>query len=1844
MERNKNVKRLIALLLSACLLVGGFPVAALGEGEFDFSPELEQPAGEEWAADELALVEADAVMPQEVTEPTEEPSESPEPSAEPEPSAAPAAPGTPQYLHTAEIVLNATPAEGLTGEELEAFHPAGSASVGRYLPAAPADGQESWRQILTVTVTPPQLELSGLELAFPQEWVAATGADAGSFLIENNGQSLRLAQDAACFAWAEAAEAGSVLLFQKTEEPEEAATEATPLPGYARTTVAPQPGTPVLVAALRQGQLYLLDPAEGYAAVRVISEITAELNSLPEEIPEELEGFLYKNEALRLTVCGVECALTLVGLPAPATLDEPPQGEQPVAIEVDCSFDTPARVEMGYLEGNSDPVVWGGGKPDGLSVVVKKLAPAPASNTAALEKCLYTFRGTAQDGFAISADNTAKPGETVYLDLYSYRMDGGNLQYTQGFLSKSAAAIIHISQDAGPEGSLEKIYGGGSFVLSQTIDANYYESNKNYPPCTQNASPHAHTLAYSIWGFFTDSCNGAPDAAAKIHLFRYENGSYTRIWQTSEIVSGGQYLIAATADNGKTYRVLRPYKAATADGKDRNQNKKDFIASAGTVLGGRTDVLLYGLQAEAAAAGVRINDQSYTVTLTQSYQITQKVAADSTKVFLAAGDEILYERVPGYYGTTPEAAAPGADAAAQSEPESLVQWGDNAGNAYAEVTLKGTVKQESFANRHGGGSNGKPSGYNGAEIPLSDCLYDITKNTDGTYTVSRQHGTETVYVSAGFDTNDVRGPGQLEKADLEIAQLREGIFTLQEVNGAGRRYLAFRRNGWGVFFTKSNPLNTAVDNKGNVTETEQDCEFRIYRRDPSGAGSTELPGYVRCIRLEEIVPDGQYLLVAQYYCETDVPKSNDLYVVAPSVQQNRNSHCVKANHISLNGYTDVKIKAKSPTPANTPATLRLKSNGTGTADGPTYSITVVRAPKAEDCTDKAVEGNEGQALGKPISKVTFSTGNTYKIKTPAGVKVKYWISADNGMVTVEAASSEANEVTLRAFSTMGGFFGRTYVAYVDDQGGYHAVELVVINTAATANVQTCDFYVKDLHNSDAWYIWCEKGKVNYTANDFKQVQPHEVLHISVDSGSGFGINFFARAHENYVLTQLGATGSAGDYKSIVCNEGNTKPVSRAEETAFFTNGPTSQHGRFGVDSIKAMIQFAMDELKCTGAMGFSQAAQSMLSFESDSLPTITKKVLAIDRKNNGGLTGYADGATVTAGDIVHFMVTIKVLPREAGRDINFTNVTVKDLLPNAIFAGYSATAANETVENRYVFRNTATTSEDEEPAAKDGYNIPTSESDKAHWLSVTSNSEGMHTIDITGLLNEERFKQHGGEIKLYINYVVTAADETNVAHGKNLENNAELVCSYTSNFDNGAGKTRNAFARAILTVGMSNRLQYINLGLNSNFSTYVYILPVENSDSYYAAWDASANDFSLVFEVDVLGHNGQRTRVKRSCIKFAKGEAVTVNNTAGRRFAVELAPQYITAEIQVYIQDKNEGRVTDIRTFTIQQYVQAVLNDLDRADGKSQLVAKWQVNEKQSVAAAHEKKDQLKKMLEEMLRYGAAVQKYLGYAKNDCNCSSEYLKACSYQRGSCTCVANGDGGQTGCGGADGVCRCNKNNANCGCLVSVPCRKSPLADSILPVAQRGYTEARKTEINEILTAATGSGFYSDGKPYRITYTPATGANGSPDAGITFTGLALQLDPDSIGIRIYFTYDDLKFNFSQLKANYDYVHQWRNGTMYQYSYRQEVHAAEEGCYVLVSNISSNWLANTYRVTIATGVNAQRRASIELSAMAYVWLLLQSADGSGNAMNEQLVELGCAMYAYSTAAQAYFGSQQA
>lgn len=973
----------------------------------------------------------------------------------------------------------------------------------------------------------------------------------------------------------------------------------------------------------------------------------------------------------------------------------------------------------------------------------------------------------------------------------------------------------------------------------------------------------------------------------------------------------------------------------------------------------------------------------------------------------------------------------------------------------------------------------------------SHCLYTFTGNDNDGYTIV---------------SNDDSSIGLGSSIGAESEYPTNYTFKVQkntsnsgyEIKYGGNNHDSntFYFNGWLNF------NGTAHKTIPNVTT------MHLYEPVTEGNSSQELPGYVQA---NEIVSGRSYLIVAGL--------NSKLYLVRPyqwSGSGSRNVHVAEVAGYTL-GSTKFNIKAeKLPGNESLKTTLTLKmKTGNDNNDKEVSCVCPVRV------LSTMFISKTGQASGNAISKLVISTGMTYDVTlgNDDGTSPITWTSSDssilsvvNGRLTAKSWSGSQNEEkTVTITATLG--------------SASYTLPVVVAQNTYT-NYKVMDIYVDEITHTKVWASFPAKGNTNYVDNqNFLEIQEHQVMYMLRDNNQPCAVDFFAKPDgEHYVLTSMGATGTYGHYLKLENED--------AEATEFYTTGGAAgvnQRNIYGDSVIAAMIQHAIGK-KCVGAMGFTKdtgnnsGIYSSVSFVSCLLPSISKSVAYMIPYGNDSDYENAQAAANAFREATNGNTKLqensslqeyKFEQAKTYEGNNYLAVFTVDVTTyeektsgDSGLIDCKALIVTDKLEKSFFFENMTDTS------------LPSNDDENLRKLTFPPKGS-----NVTVNINQDRTYTH------FVGYDLANAASTSDTTSSDIVNNADLVIQYGTKFHPQGGYSNTSTATAALRYKVSDAMEFVNLTLGGNIGANVYF-----ADKQDASWK---NSYYVIFKVD--------NNVTK--IKFADGENSTIKATNYRRFSVSVSPQQMTTPIEVYLADKNDTKISEVKSFTIATYGKVLLEN----SNQEKLINNWTVNGAAPIGSAITEQNKLQKLIKAMLNYGAYTQTYT--------------------------------------------RTNTDN---------------LANTSLGEGET--TPAGPTDIN-------GSG----NKGYQLPDEDAAKA-----ANIQFTGIALE-NGSTLGMRIYFRAYDSNKPVTLLTVKT--VHVEGNWAL---TNTASIEQDNDGFYIPVRGIYSNWLTNTYRITITNQNTDNKQVSIDIQPLAYVYLLLSQENENTN-----LTNMVKAMYDYCEAAKDYFGS---
>lgn len=576
---------------------------------------------------------------------------------------------------------------------------------------------------------------------------------------------------------------------------------------------------------------------------------------------------------------------------------------------------------------------------------------------------------------------------------------------------------------------------------------------------------------------------------------------------------------------------------------------------------------------------------------------------------------------------------------------------------------------------------GTNQSYNGEAISLSDCLYTF-EETDGYYYI---HNNKIYMDPNGTGNVEIpsRGgvPGTLTPTKVSVLKNTDGTFSFKNTAGVELRF-----NKWKCF----NTLNV---------DTENVTYFLLYRKaEENETSSFEIPGYVRA---DSVVNGGKYIIVAQ--CDG---KSYALY---PSTNtSSRNAHVARITGV----------------PART-AEITFTANEVGTAayiiGNTNYNIKVIPKDAIFTDSDKRV-----------LLKLTISNNAAFDL----GLLDEFltgdiiWKSEDTNVASVD----QNGKVTTKTS-------GKTnIVAKIGEKEYSLPIEVIDTGYQASSQYNLYNIYINEIKDTRAWYTLVTKDN-EFNEEDFFEITDFERIYLYFNSTSVNAVDFVAKPDDGFALTNMHAGNSANQYCAL-----NKDDIS--ENHAFFDAaglGQTSNTGISRSDLVKMMKTAA--DFGCNGVFGFTYATGGFtdLTFRSQPLPTIEKKVVGVTHSGSASPVTYIEGMNAEVGDTVSFMVTVK--NHASTETITYSGAKLTEMLDGAVF---SATQKNN-----------------------EGYPQPIPQENRTNTFDITN--------DLNGDKNSSGHGMDFTEHKYFVNYTIKEEDLD-----KSIVNIVDLEYNYRSEYSTGA--------------------------------------------------------------------------------------------------------------------------------------------------------------------------------------------------------------------------------------------------------------------------------------------------------------------------------------------------------------------------------------------------------------------------------------------------------------------------
>ncbi len=337
-----------------------------------------------------------------------------------------------------------------------------------------------------------------------------------------------------------------------------------------------------------------------------------------------------------------------------------------------------------------------------------------------------------------------------------------------------------------------------------------------------------------------------------------------------------------------------------------------------------------------------------------------------------------------------------------------------------------------------------------------------------------------------------------------------------------------------------------------------------------------------------------------------------------------------------------------------------------------YTIAVVeKIPDGNDIINTSEFGdsdknkiNSGQKIANLITSVDTSTALT--TSAADGASTVTWESEDTSIARV---SSNGTVTGVSAGTT-------TIYAVSRDASGSEvarsAVNVTVYKTDTSGSTRNFTGYVTAVENTTAYYVYSH----NQSTPVLKELPVNTLINVISGTTNTDLFVFFAAPDDGYALTEIGSTG--GDYFQQVRDENDlTKYAHDSSVTINSAGGSTAYdylYDQLLTHSIKdvyaiteaqlvTMMNEAVDKetdggFLYTRSSGGGNVHMGYLSFYSDKLPTVAKKVISVNGES------YKPGMTAKAGEEVAFEITVSEY--KSRQNLYYGGVTLTDNLSGVV--------------------------------------------------------------------------------------------------------------------------------------------------------------------------------------------------------------------------------------------------------------------------------------------------------------------------------------------------------------------------------------------------------------------------------------------------------------------------------------------------------------------------------------------------------------------------------------------------
>lgn len=1026
------------------------------------------------------------------------------------------------------------------------------------------------------------------------------------------------------------------------------------------------------------------------------------------------------------------------------------------------------------------------------------------------------------------------------------------------------------------------------------------------------------------WSVFTHEAflnNVATDVDPNFILYRQCEEAFYPISSMDQIEANGKYLIIPASGSATNAATLLLYPATSSEHSTKDDSARNVVlAKFTTSLSSYTSIVQF--QSTEHVGNGTLFGGYYRLKQTSQYDPklldslnypSADLSTLKTAVMLGGSVDVLDGR--------------------GCISESDITYDPDACTGVVRWEILDRLQGDTF------GQLGTTPDYNGDLIPLKDCLYTFTADAGGFRISHKMNEQTTVYL-------DLATHGIVNKAYSDASQAP--TFSISENGSASTaNFVKIHQNtdgvgdlyfwGWGIFtHTSSQSLTNTRDGVSRIL---------LYRPiKENEQSSEELNGYVNVSSVE----DGEQYLIAVVY---NYENHHEMYFVHPSTNGgSTNAHVAKRTTQAITGSTKIRFHAERINPGNIWGQAILKLTLREEIES-RYQIDILPADTmstAAPVREKLVIGT-GTGIGGYINSLIISTGTSFHLNPADDHQVQLWLSSNNDLVSVD----QTGKLTIHDPDTMSNQQRAEVTIYVlmEDNHFYTFPVTVLKNTYTRTRIW--NYYIAEIVDTDVFISYPDTGVTTYDDRNFLPVQQYQVNYLLRDVEKPWGAHFFARPKPGYALYYMYAPGSNGDYKKLD-NKDNPKL------TEYYNSGPCiPQANIYGEPAITNMLKKAM-EIGCVGAMGFtghakkSENIEVSLSFCSAKLATFKKTVAFVfdnEKLCSDDYKNYVDFGNDTGGDKTKMEVFKKYLEEHNwGHLLSPDALALPPALKDCCYEpGMSITNGSQIIymleidheDCTEVIQYTQVKLDDKLNGVKFVETLSPS-------LQLAPDSESS-TIDLPA-------KSFYYAAYTYI--------------GDEPINTATLTYSYRTMYQTGSDIQLEISASAALTKSIENAVQYTSLTVDQNLSANFYI----DHSALFDSW--KTGDYHIHF--DFQGDDGAVYSRDFPILPDANASVTTTDSSTlqCQRFSLPVPAQYMATPIHMHVENKDHVRVSNDWEFTVQNYVDGTLEDLDSSN--SRLATSWQVNGI-PFSFAYAKKELLTKLLKDLLNYGAYTQKYLGH-------------------------------------------------------------------------------------------------------------------------------------------------------------------------------------------------------------------------------------------------------------------------